>query len=92
MTCGTWGRRRTSTGWLTSRSGGILNGLTHPPRTGSARSSAFVILAEALMPDGSRDTGDEDELRRAMFNLGVRFVAVASDPGEDTVIGTIVRA
>ena len=34
---------------------------------------------------------DEDELRR-VFNLGVGFVAVASDPGESPVIGTIVRA
>ena len=34
---------------------------------------------------------EEDELRR-VFNLGVGFVAVVSDPGESRVIGTIVRA
>ena len=34
---------------------------------------------------------DEDELRR-VFNLGIGFCAVVSDPGEDLVIGTIRRA
>jgi len=34
---------------------------------------------------------DEDELRR-VFNLGVGFVAVVPDPGDDLVIGTIARA
>ena len=34
---------------------------------------------------------DESELRR-VFNLGIGFVAVVSDPGEALVIGTIVRA
>ena len=34
---------------------------------------------------------EEDELRR-VFNLGIGFVAVVSDPGDSLVIGTIVRA
>ena len=34
---------------------------------------------------------DEDELRR-VFNLGVGYVAVVSDPGDALVIGTIARA
>jgi phosphoribosylformylglycinamidine cyclo-ligase len=34
---------------------------------------------------------DEDELRR-VFNLGIGFAAVVPDPGDDAVIGTIVRA
>jgi len=34
---------------------------------------------------------DEDELRR-VFNLGIGYVAVVSDPGDALVIGTIVRA
>jgi phosphoribosylformylglycinamidine cyclo-ligase len=34
---------------------------------------------------------DEDELRR-VFNLGIGFCAVVSDPGDDLVIGTIRRA
>ena len=34
---------------------------------------------------------DEEELRR-VFNLGVGYVAVVSDPGDSLVIGTIVRA
>jgi phosphoribosylformylglycinamidine cyclo-ligase len=34
---------------------------------------------------------EEDELRR-VFNLGTGFVAVVPDPGDDLVIGTIVRA
>lgn len=33
----------------------------------------------------------EDELRR-VFNLGIGYVAVAPDPGEERVIGRIVRA
>jgi len=33
---------------------------------------------------------DEDELRR-VFNLGIGYVAVVSDPGDALVIGTIVR-
>jgi len=33
----------------------------------------------------------EDELRR-VFNLGIGFVAVAPDPGDERVIGRIVRA
>ena len=33
----------------------------------------------------------EDELRR-VFNLGIGYVAVVSDPGDALVIGTIVRA
>jgi phosphoribosylformylglycinamidine cyclo-ligase len=34
---------------------------------------------------------EEDELRR-VFNLGIGFCAVVSDPGEDLVIGRIVSA
>ena len=34
---------------------------------------------------------EEDELRR-VFNLGIGYVAVVSDPGDALVIGTIVRA
>jgi phosphoribosylformylglycinamidine cyclo-ligase len=34
---------------------------------------------------------DEDELRR-VFNLGVGYVAVVPDPGDELVIGRIVRA
>ena len=34
---------------------------------------------------------DEDELRR-VFNLGIGYVAVVSDPGDSLVIGTIGRA
>jgi phosphoribosylformylglycinamidine cyclo-ligase len=34
---------------------------------------------------------DENELRR-VFNLGIGYVAVVPDPGEDLVIGEIVRA
>ncbi len=34
---------------------------------------------------------DEDELRR-VFNLGIGYVAVVAGPGDDLVIGTIVRA
>jgi phosphoribosylformylglycinamidine cyclo-ligase len=34
---------------------------------------------------------DEDELRR-VFNLGVGYLAVVPDPGEDLVVGRIVRA
>ena len=33
----------------------------------------------------------EDELRR-VFNLGIGYVAVVPDPGDELVIGTIVRA
>ena len=33
----------------------------------------------------------EDELRR-VFNLGIGYVAVVPDPGDEHVIGTIVRA
>ena len=33
---------------------------------------------------------EEDELRR-VFNLGIGYIAVVSDPGDDLVIGTIVR-
>jgi phosphoribosylformylglycinamidine cyclo-ligase len=34
---------------------------------------------------------DEEELRR-VFNLGIGFCAVVEDPGDDLVIGSIVRA
>ena len=34
---------------------------------------------------------DEDELRR-VFNLGIGYLAVVTDPGDDLVVGTIVRA
>ena len=34
---------------------------------------------------------EEDELRR-VFNLGIGYLAIVADPGDDLVIGTIVRA
>ena len=34
---------------------------------------------------------EEDELRR-VFNLGIGYLAVVPDPGDDLVVGTIVRA
>jgi phosphoribosylformylglycinamidine cyclo-ligase len=34
---------------------------------------------------------DEDELRR-VFNLGIGYVAVVAEPGDDRVIGRVVRA
>ena len=34
---------------------------------------------------------DEDELRR-VFNLGIGYLAVMAEPGDEPVIGRIVRA
>jgi phosphoribosylformylglycinamidine cyclo-ligase len=47
-----------------------------------ARPSVFEWLARYV---------DEEELRR-VFNLGIGYLAVVPDPGEATVVGTIVRA
>jgi phosphoribosylformylglycinamidine cyclo-ligase len=33
----------------------------------------------------------EDELRR-VFNLGIGYLAVVSDPGDELVVGSVVRA
>ena len=34
---------------------------------------------------------DEDELRR-VFNLGIGYLAIVPDPGDELVVGRIVRA
>ncbi len=71
--------------------GGILGNLGEccapgcaPRSTGDAweRPPVFAWLARHV---------DEDELRR-VFNLGIGYLAVVRDPGDDLVIGRIVQA
>ena len=47
--------------------------------------------ATAGRSNGSRATWTRTELRR-VFNLGIGYLAVVPDPGDELVVGRIVRA
>ncbi len=71
--------------------GGILGNLSRVLPDGLAAEIDWSSWPRPSVFDWLARHVEESELRR-VFNLGIGFVAVVSDPGDSPVIGTIVRA
>ena len=71
--------------------GGISGNLSRDRSRRAARRDRLGVLAAAAVFGWLARHVAEDELRR-VFNLGIGYVAVVPDPGDELVIGRIVRA
>ena len=71
--------------------GGILGNLTRVLPDGLAAEIDWGSWPRPPVFDWLARHVDEAELRR-VFNLGIGYVAVVPDPGDELVVGTIVRA
>jgi phosphoribosylformylglycinamidine cyclo-ligase len=71
--------------------GGILGNLSRVLPDGLAAEIDWRSWQRPPVFDWLARHVEEDELRR-VFNLGIGYLAVVPDPGDDLVVGTIVRA